>query len=201
MKKQIVLIHGGDTFDTYEEYIEFLKEYELDDPSKNNQKRWKHTFEEKLGSDFNVIAPLMPSKYNAKYKEWKIWFEKLFPYLEDNVVLIGHSLGGTFLAKYLSENNFPKNILATYLIAAPYDDKDSDYSLSDFALSNNLEEFEKQGGKIFLYHSKDDPMVPFTDIEKYAKALPSAEKVIFENREHFLQEEFPELIESVQHLY
>lgn len=30
MKKQIVIIHGGDTFDTYEEYFEFLKNRQID---------------------------------------------------------------------------------------------------------------------------------------------------------------------------
>ena len=200
MKKQIVLIHGGETFDTYDDYIKYLEECDFD-PNKDEEKRWKHSFEEKLGSDFGVIAPTMPSKYNAKYKEWKIWFKKLFPYLEDNIVLIGHSLGGIFLAKYLSENDFPKKIVATYLIAAPYDAEDSDYSMADFVLSDTLEKFEEQGGKIFIYHSKDDPVVPFIDLEKDAKELPSAEKVIFEDKRHFMEEEFTELIESIQHLY
>ena len=29
MKKQIVVIHGGDTFETYEQYLNFLKNYEI----------------------------------------------------------------------------------------------------------------------------------------------------------------------------
>jgi hypothetical protein len=36
---------------------------------------------------------------------------------------------------------------------------------------------EKNGGKIFLYQSKDDSVVPFVNVEKYAKELPNAEKV------------------------
>ena len=35
----------------------------------------------------------MPNKYNASYKARKIWFEKIFPYLNDeDLVLVGHSL-------------------------------------------------------------------------------------------------------------
>ena len=115
MKKQVVFIHGGETFDTYDDYIKYLEECDFN-PDKDKEKRWKHSLGEKLGSDFNVIAPLMPCKYNSKYNEWIIWFEKLFPYLKDTVVLVGHSLGGIFLAKYLSENGFPKKWSITRLL-------------------------------------------------------------------------------------
>jgi uncharacterized protein len=197
MKKQIIIIHGGETFDTYDDYIEFLKNAEYN-PDK--RKKWKDSLAEDLGDDFSVIQPQMPCQWNAKYKEWKIWFEKVIPYIEDDVVIIGGSLGGIFIAKYLSENEFPKKILATYLLAAPYDSND-DYSLADFVLPESLSMFEKQGGKIYLYQSKDDTIVPFANVEKYAKALPTAEKVIFEDKWHFIDEEFPELVESIKKLY
>lgn len=199
-KKQIVVIHGGDTFDTYEEYLDYLNNYEFN-PDGLKRRGWKDTLEEKLGKGFEVFLPNMPNAINAKYNEWKIMFEKLFPFIEDNIILIGHSLGGIFLAKYLSENSFPKKILATYLIAAPYDDKDSEDSLGDFVLPATLEKFEKQGGRIFIYHSEDDSVVPFVDFEKYKKALPKAKAISFKDRDHFGQTEFPELIENIQRLY
>ena len=200
IKKQIVVIHGGNTFDTYEEYLNYLKNYKLNF-DRLKAEGWKETLDEKLGEGFEMISPEMPNSANAKYSEWKIIFDKLIPFLEDTVVLVGHSLGGIFLAKYLSENKFPKKILAAYLIAAPYDDKDSEDSLGDFVLPATLEKFEKQGGRIFIYHSEDDPIVPFVDVGKYAKALPKAEKNVFKTNGHFMQKEFPELIESIQHLY
>jgi len=203
-KKQILLIHGGEAYNSYYAYIESLKRAEFDlEKEKNKEKRWRYSLEKELGKGFEIIAPTMPNKQNSKYNEWKVWFEKTFPYLRDNIVLIGHSLGGIFLAKYLSENDSPKKILATYLIAAPYDDKDAeaDYSLADFALPSSLKRFERQGGRIYLYHSQDDSMVPFAEVEKYAKALPKAEKIIFKEKGHFMQEDFPELLKSIRQLY
>ncbi len=197
MKKQIVFIHGGETFDSYESYLDFLRRCEFD-PEKIKRKRWKDSLEERLEGNFKVIAPMMPCKFNAKYKEWKIWFDKLIPFLKDGVVMIGHSLGGIFLAKYLSENDFPKKISATYIIAAPYDTENSEYSLADFVLPKSLEKFQRQGGKIFIYHSKDDPIVPFSDSEKYLKSIPEAKRIIFTDKGHFMMEEFPELIESLK---
>ena len=200
MKKQIVVIGGGETFDTYKEYFAFLKNFKLDF-EKLKKKGWKDTLNKKLGKDFEVISPRMPNPINAKYKEWKIMFDKFLPFLRNSLVLIGHSLGGIFLAKYLSENRFSKKILATFLISAPYDDKNSKDSLGDFRLPKSLEKFRKQGGKIFLFHSEDDPAVPFTNLEKYARTLPEAKTMIFKNRKHFNQTEFPELIRAIKKLY
>ncbi len=199
MKTQVVVVHGGDTFETYDEYISFLKSYEidLDDLRKEG---WKHSLGKKLGSKFEVLLPEMPNKSNAKYLEWKIWFDKIVPLLQDNLILIGHSLGGIFLAKYLSENNFPKKILGTLLVAPPFDAKDSDYTLADFILSKDLSRFEEQGGAIKIYHSKDDYVVPFADLEKYKKALPSASTSVFENYGHFGVAEFPEIVEEIKSL-
>ncbi|KKT58327.1 MAG: hypothetical protein UW53_C0035G0009 [Candidatus Giovannonibacteria bacterium GW2011_GWA1_44_25] len=114
MKQQIVFIHGGETHDTYEQYVEYLKRSEFD-PKKESQKRWKHSLAENLGDGYEILMPQMPSKHNAKYNEWKIWFEKVTPFIKENAIFIGHSLGGIFLTKYLSENKFSKTIKATKL--------------------------------------------------------------------------------------
>lgn len=199
--KQIIVIHGGDTFDTQEEYLSFLKSFEIDfERLKSGRKDWKATLAEELGKEFEVILPSMPNGTNAKYLEWKIWFEKLTPFLESTVVFVGHSLGAIFLAKYLSENDFPKKIAGTFLVAGPYDNKDLGESLADFILPKKLNKLTKQGGKIYLYHSKDDPIVPFVDLGKYRKSLPKAEVRIFENREHFNQVDFPELVDDIKEL-
>jgi len=56
----------------------------------------------------------------------------------------------------------------------------------------------KEGEKYFLYHSKDDPIVPFMDLEKYLKALPTAKEMIFEDRGHFSVENFSEILENIK---
>ncbi len=199
MKQQILVIHGGHCFDSYEQYFDFLKNYEINF-EKLKTKGWKDTLGEKLENDFEVIFPKMPNPMNAKYAEWKIYFEKLIPFLGKEIILIGHSLGGIFLAKYLAENNFSKKIMATFLIAAPFDSESSEYTLSDFILPASLDKFQEQGGRIFLYHSEDDNVVPFADLEKYQSALPKAEAVVFSDKKHFNQEEFPEIVEMIKKL-
>lgn len=118
-KTQIILIHGGQTFKNHRDYLNFLKNLEV---SIEKKVKWSGKYlDKKLGNDFDIIKPRMPLGLNAKYEDWKIYFERYFPLLKDNIILIGNSLGGIFLAKYLSENKFPKKILSVYLIAAPFD--------------------------------------------------------------------------------
>ena len=118
-KPQIFIIHGGMTFKSKKDYLQFLKEREV---SPVKKLKWSDEYlDKKLGKEVEIIRSRMPLAENAKYKEWKIHFERFFPYLRDNYILIGGSLGGIFLAKYLSEHIFPKKILATYLICPPFD--------------------------------------------------------------------------------
>lgn len=200
MQKQVVVINGGSTFDTYEEYLSSLKNKEVSIEKFKTRKDWKGSLEETLGPDFEVLTPRMPNSGNARYEEWKIWFERMVPFLHDDLVLVGHSLGGIFVTKYLSENVLPKNIQAVVLVAAPFNDDEANFdeSLGDFGLPASLETFASQTRKIYLFQSKDDPVVPFGEVEKYKKALPNAEVILFDDRQHFNQEFFPELIELLK---
>lgn len=203
MKKQIIIIHGGTSFATYEDYISYLENKEIDIAKLRPRKEWKNSLSVELGDSYDILLPRMPNGTNARYKEWKIWFGNIIKVLDDEVVLIGHSLGGIFLAKYLSENVFPKKIIAAILVAAPFDDAegaDGKESLVDFTLPSSLAQFARQCDKIYLLHSEDDPVVPFAQLEKYKNALLDAKAFIFKDREHFNQETFPEIIDIIKSL-
>jgi predicted alpha/beta hydrolase family esterase len=158
---------------------------------------WKKNLQEDLGEGCAVLPIAMPNKLNAKYEEWQIWFERHIPFFEDDVVLIGHSLGGVFLAKYLAENDLPKRVAKTFLVAAPYETESEEYHLDTFVLPESRWRFAGQGGEILLFHSKDDAVVPYPDAERYARALPKAELVALNNLGHINQEHFPELVNRI----
>lgn len=192
--RQVVVIHGGDSFVSYDEYIAALRAKEVTlEKFQPRVKSYKDGLQEMLGFDWQVFLPDMPNARNARFIEWKIWFEKLLALLDDDIVLIGHSLGGVFLASYLSREDIPKKVHATFLIAAPFGE-------GDFTLPSSLEKLTQQAGKLFIFHSKDDPIVPFEDCQKYMEQLPNAEAIIFEDRGHFNQEHFPELINEIKSL-
>jgi predicted alpha/beta hydrolase family esterase len=198
MKKQIVVIHGGDSFKTYDEYITFLNNFDIDiERYKSSKNDWKPWLRERLGENYEVILPIMPNKTNAVFSEWKLWLEKIIPFLNNEVILIGHSLGASFLIKYLSENIFPKKIKGVFLVSGVFDSDTEGYDLASFLLPEKL---NLQTENIFIYHSKDDPVVPFSALEKFKKALPQAKTRVFEDRKHIIQETFPELVEDIINL-
>ncbi len=194
----MLVLHGGNAFEKYEEYLSYLRTKDIS-LEKLRAKDWKRTLGEVLGNEYDVLTPQMPNSQNARYSEWKIWFERIIPLLDDEVILIGHSLGGIFLAKYLSENTFSKKIAGTFLVAAPFNTKD-EHPLVDFIFSNSLDNLAKQGGEIFIYQSKDDVVVPFSNGEKYYQALPHAHARFFEDRKHFNLQTFPEIIADIKSL-
>jgi predicted alpha/beta hydrolase family esterase len=199
--RQVVFIHGGSDFKNYEDFLESLKTFPVDISELQVKPRFRNTLAERLGTGFEVLVPNMPNKENAKYAEWKIWFERMFPFIREGVILIGHSLGGVFLARYLSENTLPHKIGAVILLAAPYEDKDFTPTPSlEFQVLGPLTEFSKQASQIFILHSEDDPVVPFAHAEKYLAELPEAKLQSFTDKGHFSLPEFPELIELIKSL-
>lgn len=79
-KPQIILIHGGDCFESNEELYNLLKETEYNPYKKKPD--WKKWLKLTLSEEYEIFYPTFPNKYYADYNAWKIWFEKLFPYLQ-----------------------------------------------------------------------------------------------------------------------
>ena len=197
MKKQILIIHGGRTFNKDEDYLNYLKALDVH-LERYLLTGWKKNLQKNLADKFDVFLPEMPNKTNARYEEWKLMFERIAMKLDDEVILIGHSMGGIFLAKYLAENKFKKKIKALYILSAPFHVEGMDEDLGDFRLPSDLSAVPKQVSNIFIYHSADDPIVPFEHAELFKKEWPGAELVRFEDRHHFIQEEFGEFEEAVR---
>ncbi len=114
------------------------------------------------------------------------------------MILIGQSLGVIFLIKYLSENKMPVKISATHIVAAPFSEKIQGRSLADFKLLKSINKFSKQAAEIYLYHSKDDKVVPYKSVLKYKKLLPNAKLIILKKRGHVMDEKFPEIIKNIK---
>lgn len=195
MKQQVFVIHGGNASPTYEEYLEYLRGKTVSLEGLIS-KDWKHFLQERLGEGFAVYQPSMPNRQYARYSEWKLWFEKFVPFMEDGVILVGHSLGGIFLAKYLAEETFTKQPRAVLLVAAPHNRGEE--PMTDFVLPESLKQFADQCKHIVLYQSEDDQIVPFPAVLGYQKELPEAKVVIFKDRGHFIDETFPELVEEIK---
>ena len=107
------------TFKTKNDYFNFLLNRPIS--IEERVRRSNEYLSKKLKSQCKIIKPYMPCKDNAKYVERKLHFERYIPYMNEKTILIGQSLGGIFLAKYLSENKLFHKALSIYLICPPFD--------------------------------------------------------------------------------
>lgn len=198
--KQVIFVHGGQAFSNYNAFLEHLRTVELRNVLEEKPRRWKETLREELGNTYEVYLPSMPNSENAKYEEWKIWFERHLELVSDDVILVGHSQGGWFLVKYLLENEPAVRVRALLLVATPYEPEDfGGEDGGDFAFeTGQLPQLAERAGEIAIFHSTDDFVVPYEHAQKYVAALPKVELNTFEDRGHFLQETFPELIDRIR---
>lgn len=201
MKKQVLYIHGGESFVNHDDFLDRLRTVELRNVGEPKKKKWPHDLVENLGADFEVLLPQMPNRENAKYEEWEIWFERHVPLLRHGVVLAGCSLGAMFLAKYLIEKKLPVAISKLILMASPVEGDEVDYyrDCHDFVFpldkAGNLLD---RADEVHIWHSEDDFLVPYEHGLRFSQALPGAVFTSFTDKNHFLVEELPELIDLIR---
>lgn len=194
--KQVFIIHGGSSFKDNTAYLRSLNDLTINYERLKYAQRWFTQGISQSLTEFDVLTPSMPNKNNAAYNEWKIIFEKLIPLFEDNVQLVGHSLGAMFLAKYFNEVTLSKKVRRVILVSGAYND-DKIEDLGSFELTSATG-IERSAESTHLFHSKDDFVVPFTELAKFQTDIPTATSHIFDDRGHFLQPDFPELYELLR---
>lgn len=198
--QQLLSIHGGGEFIGYsrDAFLEEIKKKEIHLDRLRSKQSWRGNLQQSLGNTYDVLSPRMPFKDAPRYVEWKTIFENIIPLVDDNILLLGHSLGGLFLMKYLAEETIPKNIGGFFSVAAPYIDAEHPrYKESDFTLPGDLSGVSAQVDNLFLYHSTDDPVVPYEHLSQYVEKLPNATVRTFDDRSHFIGESFPEVIADI----
>ena len=156
-----------------------------------------------LGSAYEVHYPKMLYESEPDYQNWKTRIGKELVGLESGVVLVGHSLGGAFLLKYLSDEKVEKAIAGIFLIATPYWGGDGwQYAgYESVALPENFPSKLPSGTSIFFYHSRDDEVAPFAHLSLYARKLPQATIHAFDERGHQLKNDLSEVAADIKSLY
>jgi predicted alpha/beta hydrolase family esterase len=205
---QVLVIHGAGGFVSLDraDFIAGLKAREVTLESLRRQGDWKSNLQKNLGPGFDVLHPRMPDADAPYYEAWKAWLENIIPLLDDEVVLVGHSLGGLLLTKYLSENEFPKKVKALILVATPYTGPEVAKELLErlgkggWLLGADISKVADQAESIFVVHSKDDHVVPFGAAEAYVGKLPKAKIIALEGKGHIREESLPEVEDIIRGL-
>src|SRR5215467_693092 len=72
------------------------------------------SLQNELGDEYDVRYPQMPRESEPDMQSWKTKIASELEALDRSVILIGHSVGGAALLKFLSEENVQKPIAGLF---------------------------------------------------------------------------------------
>ncbi len=169
--------------------------YSTQYPSASNSHWLPWIQKQLLLKDILAQTPEMPVPYEPEYSAWKKMFER-FP-LDEDAILIGHSCGGGFIVRYLSENDV--KVGKVVLVAPRIDpEKELKTGMFDFEINENI--VEKTKG-ITIFSSTNDMQEVQDSIEILKNKIKNLKITEFKNYGHFHYENmktdiFPELLEE-----
>jgi predicted alpha/beta hydrolase family esterase len=155
MKKKVIFFHGGGSEEDY-----------------NADAKLVNSLKAKLGSEYSVHYPLLPDDGTPDFGRRKQISSEISA-CEDNVILVGHSLGASMLLTYLSETRIGRKIAGIFLLATPFWSGDEHW-VEAFKLQSDFAMRLDQKIPLFFYHCRDDEEVPFDHLIIYNQQLPWA---------------------------
>ena len=149
-----------------------------------------------LGGGYDVRSPKMPDEGSPEVGAWKGKISGELTTMDGVVILVGHSVGAHILLKYLSEEEVEKPLAGLFLVAAPYAGTGG-WELEEDALPEDFAPKLPEGLPVFLYHGRDDEVVPFAHLALYKAKLPGAAFREFEGCGHQFGEDLSEVAKDI----
>jgi len=193
--KKAILIHGwGDKNEFYSHEI----------PTASNSHWFPWLSKQLMIRDIHTVAIEIPNSFYPEYDVWKRELERFE--IDEDTVLIGHSCGGGFLLRWLSENNVKVGkvvLVAPWLgiMRAGAEAWKDPFDETFFQFEFDMGLVSKTAG-VVLFESMDDGGQIKESVEIIKREVDSLKVVTFEDKGHFTLRdmgtvEFPELLEEV----
>ncbi len=133
--------------------------------------------------DIYACSLPMPSPQAPKLSEWLEEIERhITKNKEDDIYLVGHSLGGTAILRYLEKYDSP-NIKGVIIASAPChqneNEKIREFLLDDF----DWMKIKNKSPKVIVIHGDNDPFVPVSDAKETAEKL-GGKLILIPNGKH-----------------
>ena len=151
-----------------------------------------------------VFTPTFPTPKEQTLDNWFKVFKKFEQYLDQDTVLIGHSLGATFILNLLEKTD--KKVKAAFLVAGfvtkVVDPKDEVNTINTTFCKKKFDwkKIRASCNEFFVIGSDNDPYVTPEIAEKVSKPL-GVRLVIIEGAGHFNKRagytKFPQLLDMV----
>jgi predicted alpha/beta hydrolase family esterase len=185
--KNAIILHGMPGKKEY---------YNPDIPSASNFHWYPWLQKQLLIHDIDAQTPEIPNVWKTGYETWRKEFERYD--ITPQTILVGHSYGGGFIVRWLSEN--PNIKVGKVVLVAPWIDPSNDTDdLFKFDIDPNL---VGRTVKTTIFNSDDDSATVQKSVQIIRKALPDIGYREFHNYGHFClgdlkTEKFPELLDEL----
>lgn len=126
-----------------------------------------------LGPNYDVRFPRMPVESDPNVESWGQKISSELSHTSGNVILVAHSVGGSILLRYLSDEKVEGSIVGLFVLAAPTWDEDQ-WSFEDLKLPSDIAEKLSVIPRLFFYHCRDDDVVPFAHLALHGAQIPQA---------------------------
>jgi predicted alpha/beta hydrolase family esterase len=171
--------------------------YNPKEPSASNA-QWLPWLQKQLTvHDIKADTPEVPFAFKP---QWDLWVREVERFeITPETLLVGHSCGGGFWVRYLSEH--PEIYVGTVVLVAPWLNlgHEEDISFFDFEIDPGIVARAKK----FVIFASDNDMQVVTDSSNFLRdKIPEAKFREFHNYGHFCSSdmktnEFPELLEEL----
>jgi predicted alpha/beta hydrolase family esterase len=135
---------------------------------------------------FIVETPEMPNTDHPVYAEWMKTLQRVIGTPDDELFLIGHSLGCITILQYLQSLPANQHIGGAVLVAGFSQSLGKKYAETDsfFVTPIDPETVKAHVGRIVAIHSDNDPHVPLAHGDIFERYF-DAELIVKKNMKHF----------------
>lgn len=122
--------------------------------------------------DIYACALSMPTPDKPSEKDWVSEISRVvLRNLNDEIILVGHSLGVVAVLRFLEKTNLKKKISKAILISGPIEKTKNKYINDFFKKSFNFKKIKTKVNNFIIIHGDNDEVVPFSAAETLSKEL------------------------------
>ncbi len=141
----------------------------------------------------------MPTPSEPKAEEWVKEIKRFCDrYKNDEIYLVGHSLGASAIYLYLQEAKQP--IAGAILVSGPIEENKNKKIANFFSKPFDFKKIKANSNEFVIIHGDNDPYVPIENAKRAAREL-NGKLVVIENGQHLNGSagwfDLPQLLEKI----
>lgn len=179
MIRQVLFVHGGGEG----AFVESAKAVE--------------SLRAALGEGYAVRCPRMPNEAEPDFETWKNVITGELDDIGDGAILVGHSIGGSVVIRAVVGGSVGRSLACVFVLSAPFWHDDDFWNWKEAQLPADAAERIPDDLPVFLFHGREDEVVPVSHVEMYARALPRATVRRLDGRNHMLNDDLRDVAQEI----